>query len=262
MKKLKPRYIILLIILFVYLLVMYLVVGRDNLRKEKLTTKLIVGNSSVWELSNKQWTNIVTSMELKEFSWSFYNIYEDNKDIGKYYLWYDDEEWFVFDKKKEPINLEGKLLAYQANYKIPLKEFTSEQINDFSKIEKNLSNKNIDIDSELTVSSFVEIDIDNDGNDEVIYLISNAFPEESDPDEIFTYVFMKKDNSTYVMYDEREENTGYVGCKPYINYVLDIDEDKKYEIILSCGKYSDQRQLDRLLKFEKEGFKLLIDNNP
>ena len=259
--RIKPRYIILLIILFAYLLVMYLVAGKDNLRKEKLTTKLIVGNSSIWELENKNWINIVKNTDLKDFSWTFYNIYEDDKDIGKYYLWYDEEEWYVFDKEKNPVNIEGNLLAYQANYKILVKKFTAKEVTDFAAVKKNLSDKGIDITKELTVASSIEIDIDNDGVDEVIYLFSNAFPLESDPDEIFTYVFMKKDKATYIMYDQREENTGYVGCKPYVNHILDIDEDKKYEIILSCGRYSNQKPLDMLLEFTKDGFKVLISNN-
>lgn len=259
--KIKPRYIILLIILFTYLLVMYLVAGKSNLRKEKLTTKLIVGDSSVWELENKSWVNIVKDTDLKDFNWTFYNIYEDDTDIGKYYLWYDEEEWYVFDKEKNPINIEGNLLAYQANYKIPVKKFKVNQVTDYSDIKNHLLEKNIDITSELTVSSSIKIDIDNDGNDEVIYLFSNAFPEESEPEEIFTYVFMKKDKATYIMYDQREENTGYVGCKPYVNHILDVDEDKKYEIILSCGKYSNQKPTDMLLEFKKDGFNVLISNN-
>ena len=258
--KIKGRYIVIIIILIVYFLLMYFWLGKDNLKKEKLSTKIIIGNSSVWELYKKSWTNINNESNLKRINWSEFKVINDDKKLGTYYVWYDSEEWYLFDKDKNAVNYEGRLLAYRANYDIKVDKFKVEEVTDYSDIAGFLKEKNIDINSELTVNSYVNFDIDNDGVDEVIYLFSNVFSMESNPEEVFSLVFAKKNDSIYILYDSVEENDGYNGCKPYINYILDIDDDNEKEIILSCGRYSDQKPIDMLFKFKNDSFNILVTN--
>ena len=71
---------------------------------------------------------------------------------------------------------------------------------------------------------------------------------------------MEKNSVTYPMYSSVENNDGFNGCKPYISAIFDADGDKEYEILLSCGKYSENGTMETLYKFEKDSFKILINN--
>ena len=71
---------------------------------------------------------------------------------------------------------------------------------------------------------------------------------------------MEKNGSIYYLYKAIENNDGQNGCKPYLNSLIDIDEDQVYEIVLSCGYYSVEKRLDMLYSFKDNQFKLLLSN--
>lgn len=50
----KKTYIIILVVLAVYFLVFFLTLGRENLKQEKYSTTIIVGNSTIWNYSGKK----------------------------------------------------------------------------------------------------------------------------------------------------------------------------------------------------------------
>ena len=74
---------------------------------------------------------------------------------------------------------------------------------------------------------------------------------------------MVKNNKVYYLYNDISNNRESLnGCKPYLNAVLDTNNDKTYEIILSCARYSVSESIDMLYKFDKEkdAFKIVISN--
>ena len=83
--------------------------------KNKDATTIIVGDYTIWNYSDNKWLNITNSTTIDDMSWLDYNIYLDNKELGKYYLWYDDNRWYIFDESKKAINKEGNLLALRSN---------------------------------------------------------------------------------------------------------------------------------------------------
>lgn len=260
MKK-KGRYIVLLVILLIYFILMFFVYGKDYLKEEKITTKLILGNQTVWELRNRKWYLLSSRSQIDKLNWQKFNVYVNRENIGEYYLWNDDEKWYLFNENKEAYLYRGRLFAYQSNYDLRIKEFTTEKITDFKVVNEVLNENNIPTNQELTTASLVNIDIDNDKKEEQFYLVSNAFTESANqPDNIFSIVFMVKENKKYILYNSIERNKGLNGCQPYINYVLDINDDKKHELILSCARYDLLPQLDMLYKFENNEFKILISN--
>ena len=54
----KKVYIILIAILVAFLVVMFAVFGTKNIKEEKVSEVLIVGDETVWKLSEKKWHNI------------------------------------------------------------------------------------------------------------------------------------------------------------------------------------------------------------
>lgn len=259
MKK-KKRYIVILAALGVYVVIMLLVLGKDLLipSKDKLT--LIVGDETIWTLENDSWTNVTNSSTIASLNWKSYKVYLDNKAFGKYYLWKNDNKWYVFDKNKKAVSTDGNILAYDANYDIKVKNFSTKNIRNYYHVEKMLEKNNLSPSSKYTVATETSLDIDNDGANETFYFVSNAFSLDYNPNKIFSFVFMVKNSKIYPMYTDIAPNMTNNGCKPYLSAVIDMDKDNKYEMIISCGKYSTDKPADMLYKLTDQGFKIIISN--
>ena len=256
----KKRYIVILIIIVVYFAVFFLLYGRENYKQSKLKTTIIVNDSSIWQLEENSWTNITNSTSEKNaLNWEEFNIIIDNKNVGKYAIVYD-EQWYLFDKNRKPYNYTGNLIAYQANYTMKVKDFTKQEITDFTTVNKVLEENNLSTNQEFTVSNYIDVDYDNDGVDERLYFISNAFPIDTNPSTIFSIVFAEKDNKIYQIYKSIEENRSFNGCKPYLSAIIDVNEDNRYEFILSCSRYSVETPIDMLYQFKDNEFKIIVSN--
>lgn len=259
MKK-KKRYIVILAVLAIYVVIMLLIFNKDMLIPSKEKATIIVGNSTIWDYSEDSWTNITNSSTIESLSWLEYKVYLDNKEFGNYYLWNNDSKWYIFDSNKKAVSREGNLLAFNSNYDIKVKNFSIDNIINYYHVEKVLKENDISTSSLYTVATQTSIDIDNDGTKETFYFVSNAFPMDYNPSKIFSFVFMVKNSKIYSIYNDVAPNTTNNGCKPYLNAVLDIDQDNKYEMIISCGRYSTDKPADMLYKLTDEGFKILISN--
>ncbi len=256
----KKRYIVILIIIIVYFTVFFLLYGKDELKYSKLKTTLIIGDNTIWQLDEKKWYNIANTNDKEELNWTLFTVFADNEKLGNYYLVFDDK-WYIYDNKRNPISYSGSIVAYSANYEMKIKNFTQEKISDYTKVNEALSENNITINNqELTSNTQISVDIDNDGVDEKIYVVGNVFPIESNPEYIFSIVFMEKNDIIYPIYKSIEKNKNYNGCKPYINTIIDVNDDNKYEIVLSCSQYSTEGTIDMLYKFNKNKFSIIVSN--
>ena len=255
----KSTYVVLLVMLVTFFVVMFLAFGLGNIKKGKYTTTLLVGNDTVWTYSNKKWNNISKVSAIKEFNWNKFKVFNNNKEIGDYYLWHDDK-WYAFDEKKNAIPMEGELLAYDANYDIDVVDFKEEEITDRTYVNKVLEENDLSISSKTTTETLVRVDYDKDGIEEEFYLISNVFALDFTPDITFSIVFMVKDDTIYYIYKDISTNKIYNGCMPYFTAFLDSDNDNNYEFVLSCARYSVSSVVKMLYKNENGKFKILISN--
>lgn len=255
----NKTYIILLSCLAVFGIVMFLVFGVGDIKSGTYSSTIIVGDSTIWSYSNKKWKNIFYKSSIEKLNWDTYKVYSNNKFLGNYLMYYSDK-WYVFDKKKNSIDVDGSLLAYNSNYKIDILDFSSENITVDSYVNQVLSDNNISLSSSFTSLSKASVDFDNDGNVEDFYLVSNAFPLDFDPEYIFSIAFMVKNEKIYYLYNDISKNTSFNGCKPYYNSFMDVNNDGVYEIVLSCGKYSASEQVDMLYNYTDNGFKIIISN--
>ena len=162
MKKNK-RYKIIIIVLVVYLLVFFLFLGLKNIKHKNQKITLLIGDSTVWEYENKTWFNITSNSRIDNLSWQKYEVFLDNKYKGNYDLWYDDTKWYAFNQDKTPVNLEGELIAYKANHDLKIKDFEVRETTNNTYVHQILRDNNLKTSSQLTVNNVINIDIDNDG---------------------------------------------------------------------------------------------------
>ena len=125
----KKIYIVILGFIIIFGVVMFLALGVDNIKKNKQGTTLVIGNNTVWTYNKQRWKNISSKGQFQQFNWQEFTVFDNNEKLGNYNLWYDDK-WYLFDKKKNAINYEGDLVAYQANYDINILKFEEQEIID------------------------------------------------------------------------------------------------------------------------------------
>ncbi len=260
MKK-KGRYIVLLVMLLAYFAILFLIYGKEQLKAAKEEAVIIIGNDTIWKKENQQWSSLESLSDKKDLSWQLYDTYIDNKKIGNYYLWNDDDEWFLFDQQKNAYNYHGQLLAYKANYKIPVKSFTTENVTDYTYLNKLLSENNLSNTGTPSISNVTKADIDNDGIEEKFYVFSNIFSDDLVfPENSYSFVYLEKESKIYMLYSFTDEFVGLDGCQPIISHLIDVDEDNNYEIVLLCSQYDELPPLTTLYKFDKDKFIKIIDN--
>lgn len=249
-------YIFLLILMLAFFFLMYFTIGKNHIEKSNQELTLLVGDNTIWNYSNLNWYK-VSDTSIPQYNWKKFKIYLDGIYKDDYYVWHDDK-WYIFDDNKQPINYSEKFLGVVANYNIKVKEFMPKEVEDSEVIYSFLSKKGISSSTELTVKTQTTFDIDDDNNQEKIYIVSNAFAIDFYPDEVFSYVFMEKNKKLYEIYGFKEKNNYNNGTKPYINSILDVDDDGQYEIIVTLAQYSNLPQDNRLYKFTKDSFKQII----
>ena len=255
----KNIYIKLIIILVIFFTFMFLIIGIPNIKEQKYESTIIVGNGTVWNYHDKKWVNITSNGSIQNLNWKKYKVFINNIKLGDYYLWKDDK-WYAFDDKKNAINLDGYLLAYLANYDLKVFNFSEDAIINRIYVDEVLRQNGLSVDSKFTSSSKISFDFDNDGFIEDFYLISNVFPEDFNPDNIFSIVFMVKNDEIYPIYTDVNSNQGLNGCMPRLRSFLDVNADNTSELILSCARYSMGGVVDMLYEFKNGEFKILISN--
>ena len=260
MKKNNLIIIFIIVLIVIYCLVLFFFFGGSKrVSKENNDVVLIPDQSTMWTYSKNHWTNVTLDESIEQLNWLKYNVYVDDEKIGNYYMWYDNSKWYLFDKDRNSINYEGELFAYNSNYDVKLVEYEDNEIEDFSYVNEMLKKKKLNAidNSEYVVSSQINIDVDNDGEEEVFYIVSNSSISASDTNN-FSIIFMVKDDKIFDIYSEINNSST---CLPYISKFIDVDEDNKLELIVGCDSLSINGNKKFLYKFTKENkYKIIVSN--
>lgn len=254
----KKVYMTLFIILIVFFLVMFFALGIPNILQEAKETTLLVGDNTIFTYQKKKWRLMTDISAKQELDWKKYHVFLEGEYKGEFSLW-NEGKWYAFDEEKNGIPLEGTFLAYTSNRSISVFPFTLEEIENKDIVSSFLQEKGLDPNSEFTASYQTSFDFDGDGSNETFYLVSNVFPD-FEVSQIFSFVFMMKENQIYPIYEEVLDNLSFNGCKPYFHTFLDLDEDNTYEMILSCGRYSVDEPLNMLFQFRNGEFKNIVSS--
>ncbi len=257
--KKKKRYVILVLILLLYFGLLFYFLGYKNVKNKGNTATILVGNETVWNYENKKWFHIKKQATIEKLNWQKFHVYLNQEEIGDYYLWHDDR-WYLFDKNKKAVNKSGDLLAIRANYNIAVAAMEEVEMTEDAYVQQVLEEYHLPFPSQYTTRKKLIFDIDNDGIKEEFYILSNAFAIDFYPETAYSFIFMVKEQQITMLYHNIVKNTGTNNCQPDIYSVLDIDRDKKYEMIVACYNYSIETPVYMLYQQQKDQFKILISN--
>ena len=192
-------------------------------------------------------------------------MYVYNDQFDEYYVNMYDEDglpfYDIYNKNYELIYLDKPLLAYKGNININVAKSNivyDMDNNDIAIIEKALKNKGIN--SEILDSSKGIIDIDNDGEKETIYSVNN-YGSINDK-EIYFYNFIKESDNNIIDIDltfENDKNSLTIPRK-YLKWIIDLDSDNNYEIILSNTIGDDSIVYYDFYKYDNNSKKVNILN--
>ncbi|MBQ6477675.1 MAG: hypothetical protein IJI43_04510 [Bacilli bacterium] len=259
MSKSNKIIIIFIIFIVVYAIVFFILLGGPKRLSQEKNTATIILDSVIWNYEDNNWTNITQEDSISKLNWKKYTVYEDDKKLGNYYLWYDGSKWYLFDKDRNSKEYYGELLAYKANYDIKMVKFAQKDIDNYDYIEEVLETKKIDLNADdYVVSNQIDIDIDKDGQEETFYIVSNS-NIYGVTGKTFSLVLMVKNNKTHKLYFEVKDSEEMT-CLPYIRAFMDVDDDDKLETIVGCESLTGSNKRFLYKYTDKNKYEILISN--
>ena len=218
---------IIIIVLIVAAYLFFAIAGVDYF--DSLFHKNICVENVSWEYSKGKWIEktISNNLNLKK-----YTIYKPNtfEYIGKYDLKYN-KTWYI--KEKKSFEQYGySLIAYKGKG-IKLYPFEVKYGIDKSIANAILKKININKYGQLNVAKTINLDVDNDQEEEIIYIMSNLYSDVEES-KTFSIVALYNDGEysiiKYVTDIEDEILNLYAA--------IDVDGDKKLEFIIASEFYS------------------------
>ena len=199
---------------------------------------IYIDNSVRWVYKNNKWSNIEynsnSNINLKK-----YNVYNTNskKHVGKYNLKFEKDKWYIVNKGNYalyPVTMFAykgtgiKIINYDINYNL-----------DKNIINKILTKFNINNYSEINLASSISVDLNNDGEDEIIYSISNMYSESAE-DVYFSVMAIYEDGEYKIIkFEKMDEN--YLAKKIMFEVfaIMDYNNDGKYELLIEGTRFSE-----------------------
>lgn len=232
------KIIVILLIVIAYVMIalgMEYYVGND--------IYLLIGKSVRFHYSNGNWVNDVDKQSYNKFQ--IYNI-NDYKKIGTHDIKYSNGWYAKVGGKYSLVDgvlmFKGKgnlnFLPYEVNGKLNPNEVKSI-------LSKNgLPTKNYN-------GYYIEVDIDNDGKKEKIYSLRNYYNGMYIDSDIYysLIVIVDEHDVTKIILDKSVKQLGWTN---EISYIVDVDNDNKYEILV--GKSDIELDNDNI-KLEMYGLK-------
>lgn len=229
----KKSYIIIIAIFAIYAGVMIFFFGIFD-KDAKEGTYLVIGNNTRWTYQDGEWKDIEEQDNF--FDKNKFQIYKDFEYKGDYYMQYYNDTWYFFDDNNSSHNLYGELVAYYSENPIDVLSFKIEELTSVSEINNLIKEYDVSIESlkELSVNQKVSIDIDNDGELEHIYSLSNLAGEEEGSTEYTFSILLYEDNQKI---EGLHKNVSLTSSKVVENYYLisnfiDINNNQDYEMII------------------------------
>lgn len=220
-----------MIVLIAYLVIMLIIFLPSylRLRKEKL---YIVTNNYKIKYEYGKWKKMDDNSNKEEYS-----FYEKGKFIGKYNAILLNKIFLYNDLNKE-IDYDGYILGYRGSLKFSFYEIENNaEINENDKhyIDLVLEELKLNRNSSLSFFQKKEIDINNDGIQEILYSINNYSMEENSKEK-FSIIFMVVNDKISIIAKEITNDENLYASKLFsIESIFDIKNDKKLELLYSIN---------------------------
>lgn len=223
MKK-KLMYLSLIILIPIYIIIAIFSNTKQDI--------LIIGGNIYIEYNDKKYNIKNNYKNNPQLNYRKYKVYDGEKYIDGYIKFYKDDitgdtNGIIYNSTLDISNLSIPLLAYTGNINIDVADtVVTDKISDNDEII--LKSKLTGIIDNIDDINFkkITVDLNNDNQNEYIYFIYKY-----DNDKIYNSIFMMDSNNRIIdIVTNGEKNEEY-----NINYIVDVDMDGEYEIVLSSS---------------------------
>ena len=198
---------------------------------------LIINGENFYEYENDQIRTI--SFSDTNFENDKFNVYNDDRNRGSFYVAKDGSEYqFIkFFRNKGSDGYIPKLPFIALTKGMEPISFVKNELddNDIDKLQELMRDKGILDIGTLFKSYKVSVDLDNDANEEIIYVVSN-YDYINVNDIMFSIVYVYDDNKEYILeenYYTQDNVDEFIQLD--LSYILDLDGKKNYTIVVSSS---------------------------
>ena len=260
-EKQKKILIIVALLCIVYVIIMLVFFGKEEETGEDNLVFLLNPDTQITYIDDI-WTRSSPSSTDDE---SYYKVYDDNKYVGTYHMMHNKyiDGYNIFNDQKNYYTVEANHFVLGIRSSKNISVISTETINvtddDYFVIKTVLNQKGINCDINDLYKKKVRLDYDNDGNQENIYMITNAFQTEGEFSNAFSIIFIEKKNKIEIIHqDIQDKDNIYDVCVPYVQNVVDIEGDKNYSIIFGCEYYSNMGTCHMLYGIKDKKYQMIL----
>lgn len=249
----KKKITIVVSILLVYFLIMMIFFGLDSLKKKIYHLDILIAPNTYLRYEKGIWRDIKENEQ--ELLGKFYKIYGEHQFLYEGTLQYNEEKWYAFDNNRKPLSLPDRFFAYKGNMNIEVLNYnvTNMSSNEIEEAEGILKDNKITFKPEYTKTLKIEYDFNNDGSNELIYIISNTLGME-EQNIYFSIAYIKNRGNIEVLVEDISENM-YDVPSLELKEVIDINNDKKQELIFEKIYFDQIGTCHEIFEYEKDAYK-------
>lgn len=232
-----------IIFLFFVYFVVTLIIFLPGYIKRKYEKLYLVGNEIQIKYENGKWSNIIDS---SDYSLKKFDVINDKQYLGNYKVLFNNRLLLYENGKK--VDYDGDIIAYRGTLKFKLSSYNYNEAksneDDFI-IKKALNKVKISEDAFYSIDQKVFSDVDNDGNNETIYNISNIKQPDSDAIDCvpiavsnssnvnYSIIFIYKNNDVKIINSIVDVEQVFENFQIY--KIVDIRADGKKELLYTKG---------------------------
>lgn len=180
-----------------------------------------------------------------------YDIYIDNKYDTTSTLTIDDISTYLNEEVINDFIAVSNNKVKVIDYKI--KEITKDEYQEVLN-ELKIVNYN-----DMKISKKILIDYDNDNEIEEINILSNVFVDpfmEDINDDKFSIIYVVDNNERNLIYN-KQFNSDMDGCLLRLPYIVDFNNDNKYEMITTCTYFDKLGTKVQIFEMKKNKYELI-----
>lgn len=237
----NKNYIIVIGLLVIYLVVFRVISLAINKENSKYAN-IVVDGVNIWEYKEGNW-RVVSEDEFGEEE-QIFDLYSSSEYYGDYTVKVNNKKLYAFDDKYKSLQYKDSVLAINSNYDIDVFFFGYSVVSEEDKtILADVINVNYNSDIRK-----IPLDVNNDDVEDCFYVIDYYESNEVLFTEIYYYDgklrnIINNNGAMYSIYD--------------IDYILDINNDEKYEIIVSSSYFNVVSY--KVYKLDGKDFKLFLE---
>jgi len=235
-------YIIVIGILVIYLVVFRLVSFGLNKENSKYAS-IVIDGVNIWEYKEGNWS-VLTEEEFKENGEKVFDLYSSLDYYGDYTVKVNNKVLYAFDDKYKSLQYDGSVLAINSSYDIDVYYFGFSDINEE---DQNILAGYIN-NSYVSNIKKVCLDVNDDDIEECFYVVDYYEGNET----LFSEIYYYDGKIRNVIEDVGARYSSYD-----ISYILDIDGDNNYEIVLASNYFG--RVSYKVYKLKRKDYKLFLE---